>query len=143
MNKIAVSIDLLGLQGAQKVTTGGRECVLIDLTKCRAKPHQNGKVYLNLDVIENKDGANQWGKTHFVCEASTKEERASRVNLPIIGNGTQWGDLAEVKKQAAAPPPRRHTPAPPVRRPPPQDDDFGDTASGPISEGMEDDDIPF
>ena len=87
MNKLNISIDLLALQGACKATIKGEECVVIRLGKSRAKPHQNGKVYLNLEAIENRQGEDKYGNTHFICEPTTKDERAEGVKLPIIGNG--------------------------------------------------------
>lgn len=87
MNKLNISIDLLALQGACKATIKGEECLVIRLGKSRAKPHQNGKVYLNLEAVENRQGEDKYGNTHFICEPTTKDERSEGVKLPIIGNG--------------------------------------------------------
>jgi hypothetical protein len=66
---------------------------VIRIAKSRAKPHQNGKVYLNLEAISNKNGEDDYGNTHFVAEPSTKEERESgAAKLPIIGNGKEWSN---------------------------------------------------
>jgi hypothetical protein len=88
MNKLNLSINLLGLQGASLITSkAGTECVVIDLGKARAKKHANGKVYLNLEAKENRDGVDRYGNTHFVAEPVTKDERQGGLKLPIIGNG--------------------------------------------------------
>ena len=92
MNKIGISIDILKLQGAQRMTSkSGRDIIVIDMGASRLKPHQNGSVYLALDVVERKE-ADDYGKTHFVVEPCTKEEREDGLKLPIIGNGKQWSD---------------------------------------------------
>jgi hypothetical protein len=93
MKKLNISINLLQLQGACKATIKGEDCVVIRIAKSRAKPHQNGKVYLNLEAVSNKNGADDYGNTHFVVEPSTKEERESgAAKLPIIGNGKEWSN---------------------------------------------------
>lgn len=90
MTKLNISINLLALQGACKGTIKGEECIIIRLPKARAKPHQNGKVYLNLEAVANKDGKDQYGNTHFIVEPTTKEEREDGLKLPIIGNGKTY-----------------------------------------------------
>lgn len=88
MNKLNLSINLLGLQGASLITSkAGTECLVIDLDRARAQKHRNGKVYLNLEAVENRNGVDQYGNTHFVAEPVTKEERQGGVKMPIIGNG--------------------------------------------------------
>jgi hypothetical protein len=90
-NTINISFDLLGLQGAQRVKNkAGQDCVLVVLPESRMNAHTNGKVYCSLDVKANRDGEDKFGKTHFVAEASTKEERESKTRLPIIGNGKEF-----------------------------------------------------
>lgn len=86
---------------------------MIRIAKSRAKPHQNGKVYLNLEAVSNKNGADDYGNTHFVVEPSTKDERESgAAKLPIIGNGKEWSNegqqsqartTRQVEKAAPAP----------------------------------------
>jgi hypothetical protein len=93
MKKINISINLLQLQGACKATIKGEECVVIRLAKSRAKPHQNGKVYLSLEAVSNRNGADDYGNTHFVVEPQTKDERESGADkLPILGNGKEWSN---------------------------------------------------
>lgn len=87
MNKLNISINLLALQGACKATIKGEECLVIRLDKSRAKVHQNGKIYLNLEAVANKDGKDQYGNTHFIVEPTTREEREGGLKLPTIGKG--------------------------------------------------------
>lgn len=87
MNKLNISINLLALQGACKATIKGEECLVIRLDKSRAKVHQNGKIYLNMEAVANKDGKDQYGNTHFIVEPTSREEREGGLKLPIIGNG--------------------------------------------------------
>ena len=90
-NKLNVSIDILGLQGAERVKNkAGEDCVLIILPKSRLNAHANGKVYLSLDVSSNRDGEDKFGNTHFVAEGATKEERMQKVRLKIVGNAKEF-----------------------------------------------------
>lgn len=100
MKKLSISINILQLQGACRATIKGEDCIVIRLGKSRAKPHQNGKVYLNLEAVGNRDGADQYENTHFVCEPTTKDERESGVNLPIIGNGKEWSNEGQQSPRA-------------------------------------------
>jgi len=108
MKKTNTSIDVLKLQGAQRMTSkSGRDIIVIDIAESRLKPHQNGSVYLALDVVENKDGENQYGNTHFIVEPTTKDERESGVKLPILGNGKEWGGKPAAQPQRQQAPQRR------------------------------------
>lgn len=90
MSNYNISIDLSALQGARIVEKDGNKHLVINLAKSRAKAHQNGKVYLNLEAIEAKQPG-KYGDTHFVKESTTKEERLEGLKLPIIGNGKPFG----------------------------------------------------
>lgn len=59
---------------------------------------KNGAKYLDLVLIENKDGVDQYGNSGFCKIGATKEERENRVQLPIVGN---WKRVGE--KPAGAP----------------------------------------
>jgi hypothetical protein len=101
MKKLNISINLLQLQGACKATIKGEECVVIRLAKSRTKPHQNGKVYLNLEAVSNKNGADDYGNTHFVVEPQTKDERENGADkLPILGNGKEWSNEGQQTQPA-------------------------------------------
>lgn len=127
MKKLNISINILQLQGACRATIKGEECVIIRLEKSRAKPHHNGKVYLNLEAVGNRDGADQYENTHFVCEPTTKDERESGLKLPIIGNGKEWSNEGH-----QSPPPARTTNK--IPRAQPQEEDPFEAEGG---------DIPF
>ena len=46
---------------------------------------KNGK-YLDLVIWENKNGPDQYGNTHFICQGISKEARDAGQRGPIIGN---------------------------------------------------------
>lgn len=128
MNKLAISINLLGLQGAVRATVKGEDCIIVRLGKSRAKPHDNGKVYLNLDAIENSKGHDDYGNSHFVCEPLTKDERLSGAEkFPIIGNARTFGDGPKPQQNSR-----------PAQRQGPQQQE-----EPPPDAGLDGDDIPF
>ena len=103
MRKLNISINALALQGAVRATIKGEDCIVIRLAKSRVKPHQNGKAYLSLEAVSNKNGADDYGNTHFVVEPQTKDERESGVDkLPIIGNGKEWSNEGQQTQPARA-----------------------------------------
>lgn len=94
-NTINASFDLLKLQGAKKITgKDGKEYVAICIPESRIKKFNrkdgSESLFLELDIKANRDGEDKFGKTHFVAEASTKEERSNKVRLPIIGNAKEF-----------------------------------------------------
>ncbi len=146
MRKIEISIDLTAIKGAQLLQEEGRDVIVIYLDESRAKLHNNGKVYWNIEAIENKNGPNDYGNTHFVKEKATKEERDAREDLPFLGNGKLFDSEArreEPRQQRREPPQERRerpaqrtAPRPAQSRPPAYNEP---DASAP----MEEDDIPF
>jgi hypothetical protein len=111
MKKLNISINLLQLQGACKATIKGEDCVVIRIAKSRAKPHQNGSIYLDIEAVEKKE-VDKFGKTHFVAEPLTKEEREGGMETLYIGNGKEWSNegkqgQARQTRQAS---PTRHAP---------------------------------
>jgi len=87
MPKYNISINALAIQGAQRLTSKtGKDCLVIDLDASRIQRHQNGKLYLNLEMSENRDGEDKFGNSHRVAEPTTKDERAAKIQLPILGN---------------------------------------------------------
>lgn len=46
---------------------------------------KNGK-YLDLVIWENKNGPDQYGNTHTICQGISKEAREAGDRGPIIGN---------------------------------------------------------
>lgn len=73
------------------------------IPKGRTKEGKNGNRYLDLILIENKDGEDEWGNAGFVKPSATKEERENKVQLPICGNWKHIGQKA-APRAASAPP---------------------------------------
>lgn len=96
----------------------------IDVTKIdKARLYKGEKgTYLDIVLIENRDGPDQYGNDFMVVQQVTKEERAQRIkgNIMgnIMGNGKQIGGSNEPPTVKTPPRPR---PAP--ARPIPDDDD--------------------
>jgi hypothetical protein len=59
--------------------------------------------YLDIAIWPNKDGADEWGNTHYVTQSVSKEARERGEKGAIIGN-LKW--VAEEKKNAATGQPR-------------------------------------
>jgi hypothetical protein len=94
-NNINISFDILKVQGAKKITgKDGKEYVAICIPESRLKRFQrkdgSESLFFELDVKANRDGEDKFGKTHFVAEAASKEERMAKTRLPIIGNGKEF-----------------------------------------------------
>lgn len=100
MKKLNISINLLQLQGACKATIKGEDCVVIRIAKSRAKPHQNGSIYLDIEAVEKKE-VDKFGKTHFVAEPLTKEEREGGMETLYIGNGKEWSNEGHQARKAS------------------------------------------
>jgi len=133
-NKLNAYIDPLKFQGAVlmnlKDKTGQpTECLVILLTNSRIKrAERSGRLGLSMDLVPNRDGKDDFGNTHWIKESTTKAERESPEppNLPFLGNAKEY----EAGGQRPVRPAGGGAAA-------------GDDAAGPLSEGMEDDDIPF
>lgn len=67
----------------------GSICVS-DIPKELITTGKNGKKYLNIAVFANKEGANQYGNTHYISCAPKQEERKDGVNY-FIGNLKERG----------------------------------------------------
>lgn len=130
MKKLSISINILQLQGACRATIKGEDCIVICVAKSRVNAHRNGKVYLNLEAVGNRDGVDQYENTHFVAEPTTKDERESGVKLPIIGNGKEWTNENTSYQKPAEARTTRNIP----RAQPQNDEDFG---------GYDSSEIPF
>lgn len=61
---------------------------------------KNGK-YLDLVVWPNKNGPDQYGNTHFVCQELSKAARDAGEKGPIIGNLTLPVEETPPPRQAA------------------------------------------
>lgn len=91
---------------------------------------KNGK-YLDLAAFPNKDGPDQYGNMHFVCQEVSKEARQRGEKGPIIGN---------LRMPDGAPPPPRRQPPPPQQR---KSNPVGDAPEPEHWEAQEDSSIPF
>lgn len=92
----------------------------IDVTKIDKQYLFKGAkgTYLDLTLMENKDGKDQYGFDGFIVQDIPKEAREAGEKGPIIGN---WKHL-DVKPKAAAPKAK---------------------AAPPKDEGLTQDDVPF
>lgn len=92
------------------------DVTLLDKARFKSVTRQNGKdaKFCDLVLIETPDG--KYGD-FMVKQDCTKEERAAKVEMPILGNGKIRGGAAKHQ-----PPPQR-TP-PPQRKMSAEDDDF-------------------
>ena len=110
MPKYNISINALAIQGAQRLTSKtGKDCLVIDLDASRIQRHQNGKLYLNLEMSENRDGEDQYGNSHRVAEPTTKDERGQGVKLPILGNAKTFYFPSESKMHGSEAPMKQPT----------------------------------
>lgn len=130
-NKLNACIDLAKLQGAHRMKINGkdgqpRDCLVIVLPNSRAKINERHpeRVNVSLDIVPNKNGKDDYGNTHWVKESTTKAERESDQppDLPFLGNAREYEPGGQ---RTARPAPREYH------------------ETGPLAEGMEDDDIPF
>lgn len=92
---------------------------------------KNGK-YLDLVAWPNKNGAGQYGDTHFVVQDLPREARDKGEQGPILGNLTLPDEEQQQPRQKYAGDGRSE------RRPAPKREE-----EPPMRDGMEDDDIPF
>ena len=92
---------------------------------------KNGK-YLDLVAWPNKNGAGQYGDTHFVVQDLPREARDKGEQGPILGNLTLPDDEQQQPRQKYQGDGRSE------RKPAPKREE-----EAPMRDGMEDDDIPF
>lgn len=81
----------------------------IDVTKvdkARLFAGKNGAKYLDIVLIPNKNGTDDYGNDGFIKQGVTKEEREARVEMPIIGNYRNIGKPAEKQAPKSAPRPQ-------------------------------------
>jgi hypothetical protein len=130
-NKLNAYLDLAKLQGAYRLRLKGKDCIVINLDEARAKPSPKNaeRVYLSLSLVPNRDGKDEFGNTHWICEPTTKDEResANPPKFPILGNAREYDDNGGGQRTA------RPATGSPVTS----------GSDAPLADGMEDDDIPF
>ena len=61
--------------------------------------------YLNLVLVDNREGRDQYENDGFVTLSTSKEEREQGVKMPILGNFRRYEDRP--REQAPAPAPSR------------------------------------
>lgn len=61
-----------------------------DIPREAIKVAENGKKYISIVIAENKDGANKYGNTHYICMSQSKEERDVKAERVYIGNGKAY-----------------------------------------------------
>ena len=71
-----------------------------EIDKARLTHHQNGKIYLNLVLFENRDGPDRFGNDGIVKQGQTKEERDAKKQTPILGNWKRLGGGTAAAKPA-------------------------------------------
>ena len=133
-NKLNAYIDPSKFQGAVlmnlKDKTGTpTECLVIPLKNSRIRrSEKSGRLGLSMDLVPNKEGKDDFGNTHWIKESTTKVERESSEppNLPFLGNAKEYeaGGQRTARPAAGAPVTQQ-------------------TEAGAMSEGFEEDDIPF
>lgn len=96
-NKLSAYIDLLKLQGAYRMTLKNKagvpvDCVVVVLPQSRVRLGKNGGANLSLEMVPNKQGPDDYGNTHWLCEPTTKEERegVNPPKFPILGNAREF-----------------------------------------------------
>ena len=99
----------------------------IDVKKIRKDLLFTGEkgTYMDLTLMDNRDGPDQWGNDGFIVQDVGKQRREAGEKGPIIGNWKNVGQPQRQTSQNTAPPPSRTA-----------------TADA-LDEFQEDDDIPF
>ncbi len=102
----------------------------IDQSRCKNITRQNGEAakFCDLVLIETPDG--KFGD-YMVKQDVTKEERAAKLQMPILGNGKIRGGSSS-RPQGEHPSRPANRPAPPQKRPPADPDLDGDDSDVPF-----------
>jgi len=84
---IKANIGLNKIEGARvaKDKTGA-DCVIIPVKAANIFVSDKGGIYLNLDILENKQGEDQYGNTHMIKLDIGQERRNAGEQSPIVGN---------------------------------------------------------
>ena len=93
---IKANIGLNKIEGARvaKDKTGA-DCVIIPVKAANIFVSDKGGIYLNLDILENKQGEDQYGNTHMIKLDIGQERRNAGEQSPIVGNckTKSFGDI--------------------------------------------------
>lgn len=88
---IRLKIDLLKLTGARTFTAkDGTACIAFPVEANNVFVGKNGAHYLDLTLMDNRDGVDQYGNNGFCTVDVGKERRQAGEKGPILGN---WKDL--------------------------------------------------
>lgn len=88
---IRLKIDLTKLTGARTFTAkDGTPCIGFPLEANNVFVGKNGAHYLDLTLMDNRDGVDQYGNNGFCTVDVGKERRQAGEKGPILGN---WKDL--------------------------------------------------
>jgi hypothetical protein len=87
MQILKANIGLQKIEGARiaKDKTGV-DCVIIPVNAANVFVSDKGGIYLNVDIIENKQGEDQYGNTHMITLDIGKDRRAAGEKGAILGN---------------------------------------------------------
>jgi hypothetical protein len=87
MQILKANIGLQKIEGARvaKDKTGA-DCVIIPVKAANVFVSDKGGIYLNVDIIENKQGEDQYGNTHMITLDIGKDRRAAGEKGAILGN---------------------------------------------------------
>lgn len=98
----------------------------IDVTKILKQHLYTGKkgTYLELVVMENREGEDQYGNTHMVVQGLPKELREAGERGPILGNGKEFGQPRQQQREYSQRPAQQRGSAPSPRQQEQEDDDI-------------------
>lgn len=74
----------------------------INVTKIDKSAIYEGKVgkYINLTLMDNRDGPDQWGNDGFIVQDIGKQRRDAGEKGPIVGNWRHIGQAKPAQRQA-------------------------------------------
>lgn len=102
-----LKIDVLKFTGAKRFKAkDGAEHIAIPLEPNNIFIGEKG-LYLELSIMENRDGPGQYGDDGFASVDLGKQRREAGEKGPIIGNWKHIGQPSRPASQNAAPPPSR------------------------------------
>jgi hypothetical protein len=131
-NKLNAYIDPAKLQGAFRMklkskTGEAEDCLVIVLSKSRIRVNERNpeRLGLALDFVPNKDGKDEYGNTHWCKESVSKAEREAPnpPQLQFLGNAREYEPGGQRSARPASAESRESAQV--------------------MTEGLEDDDIPF
>jgi hypothetical protein len=107
----------------------------IDRSKIFTGKEKNGHTpkYIDVVLIENRDGADQFGNDGFASQGVSQEERQRGVKGPILGNWKHTGGGSGNQSGSSRPPQQPAKPSGlPFKKPAPKDPDLSDETDIPF-----------